>query len=207
MTAPEPSPYGPWDGFHDAAAALDRAHELDAQRLAEDVTDALERRPSDEAKLYRALARAEAGTLTPAPQFRSARDAGGQYAAACGPLDDLGHCGARYHAATCSSVAEGRLSRGSVAEAEAWNRGLSGHGGASSAAEDLGLSSPSGPDPGSGDTWADLLSAPGGLFSEPEIRARIMAALDGEAADAEPGYAALPEARPPVTGLRTALGL
>jgi hypothetical protein len=193
---------GGWDDFGAAAGRMDDAYALDAARLAEDITDGLERRPSAEDKLARAMRRIEAGTYTEPEQFRSARDRGGQYSHACGPLTDLGTCGSRYHQAGCYAIAEGRLSRGSVEEAEAWNAGLL----ANVAHRDLSV--PAGPDPLSGtDTWAGLLSAPGGMFSEPEIRARIMAVLDGEAA-ADPGYEPVPaEARPPVASMREQLGL
>jgi hypothetical protein len=204
MTSPYPGgEYGPWDDLDAATAPLDDAYALDAQRMAEDITDSLERRPSAETKIAQAMRRIEAGTYTEPEQFRPARDAGGQYSAACGPLTDLGTCGSRYHQAGCYAIAEGRMSRGSVAEAEAWNAGLLRH------VAHRDLSTPADPDPlgGGGDTWASLLRSPGGLFSEPEIRARIMAVLDGEAA-ADPGYEPVPaEARPPVTSLRTALGL
>ena len=115
------SPAGPWDGFNAAAASMDRARELDAQRLAQDVADQIpdRRPPPDEVKLQRAMDRIEAGTYTPPQQpAPAARDAYGRYASACGPLDDAtGTCGARYHAADCSAVVAG------TAAAESARRG------------------------------------------------------------------------------------
>jgi hypothetical protein len=63
-----PDPYGgdsgPWDDFGAATAQMDAAHQLDGQRLAEDITDGLERRPSTEDRLTSAMRRIEAGTYT-----------------------------------------------------------------------------------------------------------------------------------------------
>jgi hypothetical protein len=185
---------------------MDALHAADAQRLAEDVSAQLDRRPSAEDILARAMRRIEAGTYTEPPALRAdARDASGQYAAACGPLTDLGTCGARYHQAGCHAVAEGQQTRGSAAEAEAWNAGLLAH----KVPDGTDLASPADPDPPGGgvtDTWADLLRTPGGLFSEPEVRARMMAALDGTGTT-DPGYEPLPEQMPPVASMREQLGL
>src|SRR5262249_20616270 len=84
---PAPDPYG-WDGFNDAASAMDAAHELDAQRLGEDIVASIERRPKAEDILTRAMRRIEAGTYTEAPAFAPARDGYGRYASACGDTDD-----------------------------------------------------------------------------------------------------------------------
>jgi hypothetical protein len=151
----------------------------------------------------RALRRIEAGTYTEPAQRRPARDADGRYAAACGDLDDFGRCGARYHAADCSAVAEGALSRGTPEQARAWNNALGRNSGGADTAAALGLASPSG-EPGDGtDAWDGLLHSDG---PDPLLRERVLAYLG------EPGgvpYERPPERepRPDVSGVRAALGL
>jgi hypothetical protein len=204
---PPPDDFGPWDDFHAATAQMDTFHQLDAQRLAEDVTDQLDRRPSAETILARALDRIGNGTYTEPEQFRAdARDASGRYSAACGPLTDLGTCGARYHQAGCHAVAEGQQTRGSAQEAEAWNAGLLAH----KVPDGTDLASPADPDPdpfgGPADMFSDLLAPP--AADPAAVHARMLAALDDGGPPPEPGWEPIPpEQMPPVTGLRAALGL
>ena len=203
---PAPDPYGPWDDFNTATAAMDRTHELDAQRLAEDVADQIpdRRPPSDEVKLARALRRIEAGTYTEPEQFRgdpAARDAYGQFASACGPPDDFGRCASRYHDPACGAVIAAAAATGDATEAEAWALTLRNRppdpGALGYSAE---LAEPSGPE----DTFADLLAP---RSADPAtVHARMLAVL-ADQDTAEPGYAALPEQMPPVGDLRFALGL
>jgi hypothetical protein len=195
-------PYGPWDDFHAATAQMDAARAADAARLAEDVTDQLDRRPSDEDKLARAFQRIEAGTYTEAAAFRPARDAYGQFAAACGEVTEFGTCGSRYHDPQCGAVVAGTAAVESAESAEAWAATLRSHppdpGTLGYAAE---LAEPSGPF----DSFSDLLQAPGG--ADPGLHARMLAVLaDAEAA--EPGPEPFPrEQLPPVGDLRAALGI
>jgi hypothetical protein len=202
---PAPDPYGPWDDFNAATAAMDTAHALDAQRLAEDVTDGLARRPSAEDRLQRAMRRIEAGTYTEPEQFRgdpAARDAYGHVASACGPLDEFSRCGARFHDPQCGAVIAAAAATGDAAEAEAWAAALRNRPPDPDALPySAELAEPSGPE----DTFSDLLS-PHASASPAAVHARMLAVLDGQDT-ADPGYAALPEQMPPVTGLRTALGL
>jgi hypothetical protein len=205
------APYGgggPWhDQFTAIGAQLDATHGLDAQRQAQDIEDALERRPSAEAKIARGLRRVESGTYLPPAELRPAPDAArdplGRYSRACGPLDELDRCAARYHAADCHVVTEAGASNGSAGEARAWRDVLGRHtpyGGADASA--LGLA---GPHPGDGlDTWADLLEPepePGAYAAAHE---RMLAGLRGE-----PGGPAAPQRSrlPDVHHLATAIGL
>ena len=167
---------GPWD---DSAArlaeigdTLGQAYATDAQRAAEDAEDTamLMLRPSAEDKLARARQRIEAGTYTPPPSARAARDAEGMFSVSCGEaVDATGRCASRYHRAGCHTVTEAAAATGSADEARAWNatlRGMvTGADVAQAAAErEAGLASPSHPQPGGGlDTWAELLSAPADL--------------------------------------------
>ena len=200
---PPPDPYGPWDDFNDAAAQMDAAHAADAQRLAEDVSAELDRRPSAEVKIERAMRRIEAGTYTEPAAFQPARDAGGHYSHACGPLDDTGRCASRYHDPGCSVVIAAAAATGDATAAEQWALTLRDHppdpGTLGYAAE---LAEPDAP----ADTWADLLQPPGSADPR-SVHARMLAILEDEQA-AEPGYEPVPpETMPPVTDLRAALGL
>jgi hypothetical protein len=201
---PPPDPYGPdWDGFHDAAASMDRGFELDGQRVAEDIVAGLARRPRAEDILQRDLARIEAGTFTEQPAFAPAP--GGYYASACGPLDEAtGLCAARYHERDCPSVTAQAAATGDAAAAEAWRATLRSHPPDPDAlpyAEEL-AGEPLGP----ADTWAGLLAPPA---ADPRaVHQRMLALLEDGAPPAEPGYEPFPaEARPDVTGLREQLGL
>jgi hypothetical protein len=203
---PEPSPYGPWDDFNDATAQMDQAHALDAQRMTEDIVDGLERRPSTETILAQAMRRIEAGTYTEPEQFRSdpaARDGYGQFASACGPLDDAtGTCGARYHAADCGAVIAAAAATGDAQAAEAWRDTLASRppdpGALGYSAE---LAEPSGPE----DMFSGLLS-PASADSA-TVHQRMLAVLaDAEAA--EPGPEPFPrEQYPDTAALREAMGL
>jgi hypothetical protein len=129
---PDPDPDG-GDGTWQAAmeragAALDDSAARDAQRLAEDVGDAIGGRPPrDEVRAARALRRIESGTYTQPEQLRPARDAGGLFAVSCGEaLDEFGRCASRFHDPSCHTVAEAAAANGSHAEAEAWAAQLRG---------------------------------------------------------------------------------
>jgi hypothetical protein len=115
----------PEDGsWHDQLGAigsrLDARHELDGQRIGEDIVAEIERRPSSEAKLATAMRRIEGGVYTQDAYFRgdeaaaaAARDPLGRYQAACGPLDDFASCSARYHTPECHTTIESAAARGS----------------------------------------------------------------------------------------------
>jgi hypothetical protein len=198
-------PDGPWhDQLHAVTAAVDTAYAADAQRAAEDITDSLDRRPSAEAKMARAIRRVEAGTYLPPDYFRPARDAGGRFSASCGEPDEFGRCSARYHAASCHVITEEAAATGSPESARAWDDVLSRHVPASGTgtASALWLASPSGPQPGeAGDTWADLLRGDG--LAVADVHAAMLAEL-GEAG-APPGYPREP--LPDVRSIAEGLGL
>jgi hypothetical protein len=199
-----PDDFGPWDDFNASAAAMDRAHELDATRLGQDIVAELERRPKAEDVLQRDLRRIEQGTFNEQPAFQPARDGYGLYASACGGTDDYGRCAARYHDPGCGAVIAAAAATGDAAAAEAWAATLRNHppdpGAHGYAAELAG-------DPLDGfDTWSDLLR-PSGPADPATVHARMMAVLDGEQA-AEPGYEPSPAGQyPDTSGLRAALGL
>jgi hypothetical protein len=200
----------PWGTLAGATEAMDARYaadaQLDAERAAADVTDALARRPSAEDKLARAMQRAAEHTLLPAPAFRgdpAAPDGYAGLASACGPLTDLGTCAARYHDPGCGAVIAAAAAAGDAAEAEAWAATLAARppdpGTLGYSAE---LAEPSGPE----DTFADLLS-PRASASPAAVHARMLAALDGTGT-AEPGYEPFPpEQMPDVSTLRGAMGL
>jgi hypothetical protein len=187
---------------------VDRAYHDEAQRVTEDIVDALDRRPpSSEVRLARAVRRIEAGTYTPPGYFRAAepaRDVLGQYTSACGPTDDLGRCSARYHEAACGAVVIGSAATGSYEDVEAWNETVAGHTqppGAAGAGQALGLAN----DGGSEDLgWGDPLGPAGGPGSaDPGLGARVLASMgETDAPPAEPR-----EDLPDVSGLREALGI
>jgi hypothetical protein len=181
----------------------------EAVRQAEDEADAewLTTRPSVEDKIASSLGRAERGTLVPHPYFRPARDTEGMFSVSCGEaVDATGRCASRYHQAGCHTITEGAAATGSAEAAEAWRNMLLGYTpppSVAGAAEEMGLASPTDPQPGSGmDTWADILEPEPGV-ADPRLHARLMHYL-GEA-DAPP-----PEPRPDhpdTTALRAILGL
>jgi hypothetical protein len=197
-------PEGPWDDqLSSIGDTLDATHALDGKRIGEDIVAEIERRPTDEQRLARAMRRIEDGTYTEPPQLRPARDAWGQYTSACGDTDDFGRCSARFHDRDCHVVTDAAAATGSAEAVEAWRDTLNArtpHGGID--AEALGLAN--GPQPGDGtDTWADLLADPGGLSGYELIRARIMHEM--AVADAPPR--SRDPAAPDVSALRAALGL
>jgi hypothetical protein len=204
---PEPAPgdFGPWDDFNTAAASMDQAHQLDAQRMAEDVTDQLERRPKAEDILARAMHRIEAGTYTEPPGFLPAvADAYLASHPACGEVTEFGTCSARFHAADCGAVIAAAAATGSATEAEQWARTLRDRppdpGALPYSAEFAG-------DPldGTEDTFADLLAPP--AAHPATVHARMLAALDDGGPPPEPGWEPFPpEQMPDVTGLRADLG-
>jgi hypothetical protein len=216
---PEPRYTGPYGGPGDSAElaqlaaagqALDDRHAADAQRLLAEVTDGLERRPSAERILARAIERIADGTYTPPPgaQQAPARGAGGRFGHVCGPVDDIGGCAARYHAAGCVNVTASAAASGSFADVEAWNTAVRGHTSAAdvtAAAQTLGLATPA-PELGEpGGMWADDLFSPAGGpgSADPELYAHVrhLLALDG------PPPRRPPEPRPDTEWLRQVLGL
>lgn len=66
--------YGPWDDhlgqLAEMGETLDARAALDGQRIGEDIVAQLDRRPTDEARLARAIPRIEAGTYTEDPYFQ-----------------------------------------------------------------------------------------------------------------------------------------
>ena len=207
---------GPWhdgsemDQLEAIGGQLDARRDLNGTRVGEDIVAQLDRRPTDEARLARALPRIEAGTYTEDPYFRgdpaaaaAARDPLGRWQAACGPLDDFGRCAARYHDPDCHTTVESAAARGSYAEVEAWNATLAGRtpeGGVD--AEALGLANEPRPGDG-GDLWADLLEAPGGPGSAgPGLHSRVLAYMGEIDAEPEPRGPG-----PDTTAIRAALGL
>jgi hypothetical protein len=204
----EPPEAGPWDDelgqLQAIGGQLDDSYARAAAVAAGDDEDRefYARRPLAEDKLSHALGRVADESYTPPAAFRPARDIGGRYAVACGPLDDLGQCGARYHAADCGTVTAGAAATGDATEAEEWNATLTSQPSAldvATAAQQLGLANE--PQPGYGtDLWGDLLEPPGG--PDPGLHARVLAymgEIDPEPEPREPG--------PDVSAIRAALGL
>lgn len=208
---------GPWHDHGDglgqleaAGAALDEHHALEGQRIGEDIVAQLDRRPSDEARLARAMPRIEAGTYTQDAWFRgdeaaaaAARDPLGRYQAACGPLDDFARCSARFHTPDCHTSVESAAARGSYEEAEAWAGTLQGRtspGGLD--AGTLGLANE--PQPGDGvDLWADLLETGEPGVAAPGLHARLlnyMGEADAPAAQPRPDL-------PNIDAIRAELGI
>jgi hypothetical protein len=201
---PAPDDSAAWDGFHAATAAMDQAHALDAQRLAEDVSAQLDRRPSSETILARAMERIGRGTYTEPPGFLPAvADAYLVSHPACGEVTEFGTCSARYHAAGCGAVIAGAAAAGTAEDAGAWAAALASRppdpGALPYSAE---LAEPSGPE----DTFADLLR-PSGSAHPATVHARILAGLGEGGPPPDPGYEPFPpETMPDVTGLRANLG-
>jgi hypothetical protein len=185
---------------------MDDAYALDAQRLAEDVTDGLARRPSAEDILARAMERIQQGTYTEAPQFSPAvADAYLVSHPACGEVTEFGTCASRYHDPGCGAVIAAAAATGTAEDAGAWAATLRNRPPDPDALPySAELAEPSGPD-GTTDTWADLLAPPA---ADPRtVHARALAAL-GEDPGPEPGYEPFGrEQYPDTSGLRTALGL
>jgi hypothetical protein len=202
-------PEGPWrDQLHQISETVGRRERSEADRIVSDVTDQLTRRPSTEQKIAMALRRIADGDYVQDPYYRQARTADGRFGSACGPIDDLGRCSSRYHQAGCESVVAQAAATSTPEAVRAWNATVRGHApppGAAGAAEALGLASPSQPEPGTADMWADLLHAPddlGGAYGD--IHARMLAEM-GEAEP--PPY---PQMRPPgpdVSAIKAALGI
>jgi hypothetical protein len=215
----EPGPYG-GDPFPpgspelanlaEIGGVLDDRHAADAQRLLADVTDGLERRPSAERILARAIERIADGTYTPppAPQPAPARGAGGRFGHLCGPADDLGYCTGRYHDAGCVAVTASAAASGSFADVERWNdvvRGRTSAADVTAAAQALGLASPAPEfgDPG-GFAEDDLFGVTGVPGSaDPELAAQVRGMLG---LPAQP-LRRPPEPKPDTQWLRRVLGL
>jgi hypothetical protein len=153
-----PDDYGPWDDSADlsnvydysgAFAAVDAAGEAEAQRLAEDVEAALERRPSFQTRMDRALDRIGRGTYTTPAYYREPEPSYG-----CGQgYDDFGRCAARFHQASCLETARGEAATGSARAVEAWNHTLL----ANQEAAPIDLAAPA-----LDTSWEDLLGPDGG---------------------------------------------
>lgn len=206
---------GPWDDVAEQLGAIgdqvDGHYALEGQRIAEDIVAGLDRRPSDETRLARAMPRIEAGTYTEGAFFRGdeaaaaamARDPIGRWQAVCGPIDDFGRCSSRYHTPDCHTTVESAAARGDSVAVEAWNDTLQGRAQPPGTdARSLGLATPS-EQPGSGaDAWADLLEGPGGPASaDPRLHARVLHHMGmSEQLPPEPG-----EPLPNVSSIREAL--
>jgi hypothetical protein len=205
--------YGPWLDQDQAARLAAAGDQVDdsygraAAVAAEDDEDEQwrARRPSGEDKLARAIGRIERDSYTPPAMFRPARDTGGRYASACGPVDpDFGHCTSRYHAMGCGSAVATAAATGSAEAVRAWNSTLDGNPTALdviAAEQQLGLANEPGPWDGS-DLWSDLLHNP-----EPgpgtDVRAWVLHRM-GEADQPAPEPRAdLPD----VSALRAQLGI
>jgi hypothetical protein len=183
---PGPGPYGgdgdgPWHDqagtLEEASAALDDTYARNARRLAEDVTDSLDKRPNDEVRLARALDRIADGTYTPPAYFRPAAAPTGRWGYPCGPADDLGGCAARYHRPGCSTLMVTDAGNGSFEDAEAWNAVVRGH--LPPAGADADLANPGEPVPwepdggfGSFDDLVDPVGEPGS--AAPDLHARVL---------------------------------
>jgi hypothetical protein len=202
---------GPWHDaagpLPDAGAALDDAYGAEAARLAEDEEDraSLAKRPSDEARLARALDRVGRGSYTPPGYFRPARDTGGRFGHMCGPLDPLGGCAARYHQPGCATLTLTDAPNGSYEDSESWNAVLRRH---LPPPGDARLSNPAEPGPGephgqdfpSFDDLVDPLGEPGS--ADPGLHAEVLHSMG--LADAPPRPL---RPRPDVSGLIEELGL
>jgi hypothetical protein len=182
-------PEGPWrDGqmaqLHEISETIGRRERSEADRVVADITDQLTRRPSTEQKIEMAIRRISQGDYLPDPYYRpQPRTADGRFGSACGHVDDLGRCGARYHAPDCGVVVTGAAATSTPDAVRAWRETVQGRTpppGAAGAAEQMGLASPSQPEPGTADFWADILdtSEPG---SYPGLHARMLAEMgEGE---------------------------
>lgn len=208
-------PEGPWhDGLGQlgaAGAALDARRDLEGIRIGEDIVAQLDRRPSSEAILARAMPRIEAGTYTQDSYWRgdeaaaaaAARDPLGRYQAACGPLDDFARCSARFHTPDCHTSIESAAARGSAEEATAWADTLQGR--ANPPGTDAGaLGLANEPQPGDGvDVWADLLETGEPGSADPQLHDRVMNLLgeaDAAPRERDPGL-------PDTTVIRAILGI
>jgi hypothetical protein len=207
----EPGGYDPdgLDLLHQISETMGRRERSEADRIIGDVTDQLTRRPSTETIIARALQRIADGDYVQDPYYRQpARTPDGRFGTACGPLDELSRCSNRYHQAGCEAVNAQAAATGSVESVRAWNATVQGRTpppGAAGAAQQMGLASPSQPEPGTADMWADLLHAPDDLGgSYPDIRARMLAEM-GEG-DLPSGPLPLRQG-PDVRAIKAALGL
>jgi hypothetical protein len=159
--------------LEETGAALDDSYARNARRLAEDVTDSLDKRPTDEVKLARALDRIADGTYTPPAIFRPARDSGGRFGRMCGPLDDLGGCAARYHRPGCATLTLTDAPNASYEDAQSWNTVVHRH------LPPAELASPGEPadwEPGGGfGSFEDLTGPPGGPgTADWDLHARVL---------------------------------
>lgn len=187
---------------------VDEHYAAEGQRIAEDIVAGLDRRPSSEAILARAMPRIGAGTYTEGAFFRgdeaaaaaAARDPLGRYAAACGPLDDFARCSARFHTPDCHTTIESAAARGDAVAVEAWNSTLQGRAQPPGTdARALGLANE--PQPGDGtDVWAEMLEGP----ARPEAELRALLVHQMGLADQPPPP---PREGPDVSSIREALGI
>jgi hypothetical protein len=201
-------PEGPWQDsdqmgqLHEISETIGRRQASEADRVVADITDQLTRRPSTEQKIEMALRRISQGNYLEDAYYRpQARTPDGRFGSACGHVDDLGRCGARYHAPGCGVVVTGAAATSTPDAVRAWRETVANRTPPPGAAEAMGLASPSQPEPGTTDFWADILdtSEPG---SYPDIHARVLAEM-GEAEP--PSYPQQP--RVDVSYYRAALGI
>lgn len=195
-------PDGPWhDGIpqlDDAFAAMDRANALNGQRIGEDIVAQLDRRPSAEDRVQRALVRIESGTYHEPSQ----PDPLGGRQDVCGDLDDFGRCGAAYHVRGCHQTVEASAATGDADAAAAWRDVLLNR------TPDPGILGFANGEPGLGDDiWSDLLASPlGGQGAA--VREQVLAYL-GEPGGRPQPVPAWPsrQPRPDTSALRAELGL
>jgi hypothetical protein len=113
----------------------------------------------------------------------------------------------RYHALGCSETIESAAATGDAEAARAWQQTLQNWQqppGVAGAAEQLGLATPTSPEPGTGvDTWSDLLDPGEPGSADPRLQARVLHLL-GEA-DAPPRERPLDY--PDTVVLRATLGI
>jgi hypothetical protein len=146
---------------------LDLSYATGATRLAEDA-EPLPRRAED--RIARLLDRASAGTYTPPSYFRDPTDlANGDPVHGCGPLDEFGRCGARFHDAYCFETVRTSAATSSHEAASQWKEQL-----LSNTATATELASRTGPG------FDDLLEDPGPRDQATYQRMRELLGLSGK---------------------------
>jgi hypothetical protein len=187
--------YGPGADYGDEAQLagigghLDMAGASEAQRAAQDIEDALARRPSFDHKIARALQRIGQGTYTPDAYYRD-RTADGQFTGrVCGEgLDDFGRCRSRYHDSACLEVLRASAATSGAETVLAWNRALRRNGDTAAA---LALAN------AEAASWDDLLGPDEAASIDALTHVRQLLGLGGPA----------PQHRPDLGWLRRDLGL
>ena len=70
------------------------------------------------------LSGSQPGSESAAIELANSRASSGQYARACGPLDDFGRCAERYHSAGCSVVTDSAAASGSAEQVTAYRESI-----------------------------------------------------------------------------------